>query len=436
MTEPKYFRFGRYELFPELGELRKDERKLSAQNQELQVLEVLLERAGTRVAREELVQRIWPSTHVGKNNLNVVISQLRNLLSDSPRAPRFIQTVGRIAYCFIHPVETASDHNREAAADQLAQRLYWKARKQLELRTPQSVKESIRLFRRAISADPSYSLAYAGLSDAFIMASIHAILRPKDAFPRAQAAVRKALTIHPDLTEAVTAEAWVHLCFDWDFVSAEKGFRTAISLQPEYPFAHNGRTLLLLALNRATEAVSEMQAAWRSDAMSAPLNALLADAYYHNREFRKAIEQGKKAIEWDPQFPIAHACLGRAYLQIGRSGDAVSHFEKARDYSRGSSIMLGFLAHAYAKSGCQPAANAALQQLLDRRGEKYVPAYFIALVYFGLDDTKDGLNWLNEAVEERSHWVLFLNTDPAFDDLRSDARFCRVLERVFGPARS
>ena len=382
------------------------------------------------------VENIWPNTHVGKNNLNVVISQLRNLLGDSPRAPRYIQTVGSTAYCFIHPVEAAADHNREAAADQLAQRFYWKARKQLELRTPESVNQSIPLFRRAISADPSYSLAYAGLSDAFIMASIHAILTPKDAFPRARAAARKALTIHPDLTEAVTSEAWVRLCFDWDFPSAEKGFRRAITLQPEYAFAHNGRTLLLLALNRAAEAVSEMEAAWRNDAMSAPLNALLADAYYHNREFSKAIEQGKKAIQWDPQFPITHACLGRAYLQIARSGDAVSHFEKARDYSTGSSIMLGFLAHAYAKNGCRPAANAALKQLLDRRGEKYVPAYFIALVHFGLGDTEDGLNWLNEAVEERSPWVLFLNTDPAFDDLRSDARFCSMLERIFCPAVS
>jgi len=427
MPEPKCLRFGSFEFFPERGELLKSGHRLHAQHQELLGLELLLEKRGTRVSRGELTEKIWRNTSVGENNLNVVISRSRTLLGDNSQNPHFIKTVGRDAYCFVADV---SERSFESSPRQIAHELCLRARHGLEVRTPQSVKMSLDLSRQAIATDPGYSLAYVCLADALIIASLHAVMPPGDAFPRARAAARRALESQPDLAEAMVSEAWVHLCFDRNFIAAANEFKRALALRPTNPFAHNGRSLLFLALNRPQEAISAMKAAWGADALSPPLNALLSNAYYYNREFDKAIEQGRKAVEWNPAFPVAHACLGRACLQAGRGNEAIQHLELASHHSGESSIMLGLLAYAYGKSMRQAPANAILERLLDRMATAYVPPYFIGLAYLGLGDKEKALAWIDKAVEEHSHWVLFLRTDPAFDELRSHGQFGKLIEKV------
>jgi tetratricopeptide (TPR) repeat protein len=234
----------------------------------------------------------------------------------------------------------------------------------------------------------------------------------------------------------MVAEAWVQLCFDRDFNSAERAFERALALKPDIPFAYNGQSLLLLALNRPEEAVSTMKAAWGKDALSPPLNALLSAAYYYNREFDKAIEQGHKAVEWNPAFAVAHACLGRAYLQAGRGSEAIQHLELARDHSGGSPVMLGLLGYTYGKCTRQASAQALLQRLLDHRKTEYIPPYFVGLTYLGLGDAEKALTWLGKAVEARSHWVLFLRTDPAFDELRSHGRFGKLIDEVYSSGKA
>jgi tetratricopeptide (TPR) repeat protein len=234
----------------------------------------------------------------------------------------------------------------------------------------------------------------------------------------------------------MVSEAWVQLCFDRNFTGAAKEFKRALALKPDNPFAHNGQSLLFLALNRPQEAVAAMKAAWGADALSPPLNALLSDAYYYNREFDKAMEQGRKAVEWNPAFPVAHACLGRACLQAGRGNDAIQHLELARHYSGESPVMLGLLAYAFGKSMRQAPAMAILQLLLDKMETEYVPPYFLGITYLGLGETEKALTWIDKAVEARSHWVLFLRADPAFDELRTYGQFGKLIEKVCRPANS
>ena len=92
--------------------------------------------------------------------------------------------------------------------------------------------------------------------------------------------------------------------------------------------------------------------------------------------------------------------------------------------------MLGLLAHAYGKSLQQDPANAILERLLDLMATAYVPPYFIGLAYLGLGEAEKALVWIDKAVEERSHWVLFLRADPAFDELRSHGQFGKLIEKV------
>jgi DNA-binding winged helix-turn-helix (wHTH) protein/Tfp pilus assembly protein PilF len=432
MGGPRSFHFGEFVFLPETAELYKNGRKLPARAQELLGLEALVENAGRRVSREALTRRIWPETSVGKNNLNVMINRLRALLGDDSAGQRFIKTIGRSGYCFVPRVDAAPDTRSILSADEAAWTVYWRARQLWEARTPKALAESIRLFRRSIALDPSFSLGYAGLADALIMESLHAIRPPSETFLLARGAARRALARRKNLAEAITAEAWVRLCLDRDFSAAEEAFARALALKPGYPFAHNGWSLLMLALDRPAEAVKSMEKAWESDPLSPPLNALLGDTYYYNRQFQKAIEQERKVLEWDRRYVLGHSCMGRSLLQLGRRGDALRHLESACDYSGQSSVMLGLLAHAYARCNRRSAARSALQKLLRRAKAAYVPAYFVALTCLGLGDVEIGLAWLEKAIDERSHWVLFLNVDPVFDDFRSEKGFRRLLHKTFG----
>jgi cholera toxin transcriptional activator len=101
-------RFGVFELDLTAGELRKSGIKLRLQGQPFQVLELLVERAGSVVTREELRQKLWPSdTFVDfDHSLNTAINKVREALGDSATSPRYIETLARRGYRFLAPVES------------------------------------------------------------------------------------------------------------------------------------------------------------------------------------------------------------------------------------------------------------------------------------------------------------------------------------------
>ena len=100
-------RFGPFEAHPAVGELRSNGRLISIQEQPFQVLLALLERAGEVISREELRERLWSAETFGDfdQGLNTAISKLREALGDSATSPKFVETVPKRGYRFIHAVE-------------------------------------------------------------------------------------------------------------------------------------------------------------------------------------------------------------------------------------------------------------------------------------------------------------------------------------------
>jgi cholera toxin transcriptional activator len=113
----KIVRFGVFELDAAAGELRKSGARLRLQEQPLQVLALLLERAGDVVTREELRQKLWPAdTFVDfDHSLNTAVNKLRETLGDSASSPRYIETLARRGYRFIAPVQAGVETGRVEA---------------------------------------------------------------------------------------------------------------------------------------------------------------------------------------------------------------------------------------------------------------------------------------------------------------------------------
>jgi eukaryotic-like serine/threonine-protein kinase len=310
-----------------------------------------------------------------------------------------------------------------------AYQLYLKGRFYWNKRTQQGFFQAIEYYQQAIDKDPSYALAYAGLSESYPPLAVFGWFPARDMMPKAKAAAHKALEIDPNLAEAYTGLALATVYYDWDWPNAEKYFQQAISLNPAYSTAHQWHSLFLDATGRYEEALTEAKHALNLDPLSLPASYQVVTACYYLRRFDEAIEQGRKTLEMDPNFPLGHNGLGKAYVAKGMYSEAAAEWLKYYDLSPGP-YSRGFLGYSYARAGKRTEALQVLQDLQARAQKEFVPAYTFALAYTGLGDFGQAFAKLDEAVDNRETFVVYLKADAIWDPLRKDHRFTDLVRRV------
>jgi Tfp pilus assembly protein PilF len=424
------FNFGHFELYPEVCQLYHRGRQLTTCHpQQAAFLAILAETPGVMVSKHEVASRLWPHETPSKNRLNALASASWGILGDdNPKKRKYFASAGRGGYCFVCPVEHSN--HEESKQNGLAEKAYRAGKHCLDNRQESSLLEATSSFKKALDHNPSHALAWVGLADAYIMLGIHCVEVPAEAFRKARSAAQSAIRIKPAMPEALASLAWVELCYDRNWRAAHMGFQLALQTKPGYPFAHNGRALLQLVAGRADDTVFSIEKACKLSPLSSPLNALLCHSLYLSRRFAEAERAGIKAILSDPDSCIAHSSLAHALLKLGHDKDAMHHFEEARRLSCDSKVYLGVWAYACALLDRPEEARQALERLLTFPSHDYVPSYFVALIHLGLDQVDECIIWLNRACDERSHWVLFLNSDPIFDGVRASVNFQRLLDKV------
>jgi adenylate cyclase len=311
-----------------------------------------------------------------------------------------------------------------------AYNLYLQGRFQWNLRTEAGLRQAIVLFERAIEKDRTFALAFSGIADAYAQLGWLEISPPSDAFPRARTAAEKAIALDDRLADAHASLGFVRFLYERDWAGAEQEFRRAIALNPGLPTGHQFFADYLKAKGRFDEALEEMRQAIELDPLSMAINTGLGHVLYLSRDYDAAIAQYRKSLLIDPGFGPAHLWFGRPYLQKGMFPEAISEVEQAVALSGGSTISLSVLAHAYASAGREAEARKILDDLLARARVRYLPSYWIALIFTGLGDHDQALAWLERACEERSSWIVWIKVEPRFDRLRGDPRFVSLLRRM------
>ena len=314
--------------------------------------------------------------------------------------------------------------NTEAYQLYLQGRYYWNKR------TPEDLKKGIGYFQQAIDLDPNYALAYAGLADSYNVLPIWTPIKTKEAYPRAKSAALKALEIDDTLAEAHTSLAYAIYRYDWDWPGAEREFKRAIELKPNYATAHQWYSFYLSTMGRVEEAIVEIKRAQELEPLSLFINSDVGVAFYRAGQYDQAIEQLRKTIEMDPNFAYARYNLGVAYEQKGMYEEAVAELNKAVELSGDAHLMLASLGHAYAVSGKRGEAEKLLDEWKERSKREHVSAYYIALIYTGLGEKDQALQWLDKAYQDRDFNVPRLKDELRLDSLRSDPRFQDLVRRV------
>jgi TolB-like protein/DNA-binding winged helix-turn-helix (wHTH) protein/Flp pilus assembly protein TadD len=320
--------------------------------------------------------------------------------------------------------------NPEAYEAYLKGRYYWNKR------TEEAMRRAIPYFEQSMSKDPNYPLAHDGLADCWVSLGWYGYVPPKEAYPQVKAAAMKALELDATLGEAHASLAMASMNYDWDWLTAEREFRKAIELNPNYANAHHWYADYLSAVGRHEQAVAESKRALELDPVSPIINAWLGWRYYFARQFDQAIDQYRETLEIDPNFVPVHLVLGQAYEQKGMLKEAIAELEKAARLSPGAPLYAAALAHAYAVAGRRSEAVTLLYQMNERTQHAYVSSFHVAIIYAGLGRKNETLAWLERGYQERSAWMVWLKVDPRFDFVRSDARFENLLRRLGLPVAS
>jgi TolB-like protein/Flp pilus assembly protein TadD len=312
-----------------------------------------------------------------------------------------------------------------------AYRIYLMGRFYWNKRTLEGLKKGVEYFQQAIDKDPNYALAYTGLADSYaLLGSVeYSALPPSEAMPKARAAAIKALEVDDTLAEAHASVAYVHI-FDWHWHEAERAYRRAIELNPNYATAHHWYAMYLGAMGRFDEALEQIELARELDPLSLPINAGVGWYFFLTRQYHRAIEEYRKTLEMDPNFYMAHFLLGLAHAQESGFEEAIAQYQKAETLSNGHPLMTAAPGHAYAALGQRDEAQGVLDQLAQLSKRRYVSPYYIAAIYTALDEKERAFEWLQTACDNRSEGLVWLKVDPLFDNLRADARFADLLHMV------
>jgi TolB-like protein/DNA-binding winged helix-turn-helix (wHTH) protein len=324
--------------------------------------------------------------------------------------------------------QAALEHSKVVNAE--AYEAYLKGRYFWNKRTRDGLTKAIEYFNDAIQKNPRYAEAYTGLGDAYALSGDweYGLLSPGDAFPKAKAAVTKALALDDNLAEAHTSLAFILDLYDWDWETAAKEYKRAIALNPGYATAHHWYAWHLIVMGQNAEGIAELRKAESLDPLSLIISADLADALCIAHLYDDSVQQSRKTLEMDPNFAIAHYELGQAFEQKRMLNEAIGELQKAIELSGGNEVFQANLAYAYATSGRKEEAMKIVKDLEDRESRHSSTDASIALVYLGFGDKDQAMIWLNKAYEARFNPSILVR--PAFDSLRSDARFQDLLSRI------
>jgi tetratricopeptide (TPR) repeat protein len=326
-----------------------------------------------------------------------------------------------------------------------AYQLYLKGRYFWNKRTEADLRKAISYFQQAVAEDPGYALAYAGLADSYHVLWVYSNISPKDTHDQAKAAALRAVQIDDTLAEAHTSLASITAADDWDFAEAEREFRRALALNPNYATAHKWYAESLTYVGRFDEALIEIQKAQELDPLSLIGNVTAGQILILAQKYDQAVTQLRNVIDVDRNFLAAHSSLRDAYEYKHMFLEAIAEIEAAtvaEGYpAEEAQQAAAMLREAYMKGGeagyWRARVQLAEQHMREGRVINYDESpYRIASFYAHLGDADSAVRFLQETLERRDIALAYVRTAPEFQALRSDPRIVKIMRQMGLPQQT
>jgi TolB-like protein len=303
-----------------------------------------------------------------------------------------------------------------------AYQLYLKGRFHWNRRTNKDRQRAIEYYNQAIAVDPDYALAYAGLAETFpfpLMGTFN------DRNPRFREAALKAISLDENLPEARNALGRILAVYDWDFAGAEREFRRAIELNPNYADAHYMLGQFLSILGRREESAAAYRRALEIEPVSLVFNSNYGTSLMYARRYDEAVAQLKRTLELDENFMGSHFQLALAYQAQGRYTESIEARAKAAElndnHQEAALAREGFASRGW---------EGYLRAMTGYREASNLTFYFAATCHAGLGEKEKAFEALKKSYENREVPLILLKVDPRLDPLRSDPRFADLIRKV------
>jgi DNA-binding SARP family transcriptional activator/Tfp pilus assembly protein PilF len=318
---------------------------------------------------------------------------------------------------------------KAAIADSNALDAYTRGRQWWSRRNRDALLKSISYYQRALDAEPTFALAYSGMGASYVQLGYGSLVRPDDAFPKARAAAQRALELDPTLAEPHATLAFVNMYYDWNWPAAERNFQLALQRDSKYATAHEWYGLFLAAMGRFPEANAEVRRAQDLDPLSVAISGTAAWVLHYSGRNEEAERILRVALRDDSTFALGHFYLGRIHQYRGDYANALKEFEAVGPLRTWVPTIAG-IGNVYGMQQRTADARAILLKMDSLAHSEYVTAYGYALIHASLGERDSAFAWLVRAEQERTHWLVWLNRDFRWRDLRSDPRFVALTRRL------
>ena len=317
----------------------------------------------------------------------------------------------------VEPGEIARVANRETKNAQ-AHELYLQGRFYFSKRDLPDMERAIELFRAAISKDPNFALAHAGLAETYAVMGGNDQKPLSEVVPKAQAALQRALELDPSMGETYATLALVNAEATGERRELIPRLRHAIEMSPNYATAHHWLGLMLSTQGRFQEADAELRQAQLLDPLSPMITEGVAENYYHWRRYDDSLAQLNRLQTIG--FSAGEQLRGLAYIQSGKYQQAMQLFEAMHP------TPLLYLALTHAAAGQSLEARQLVNEALAEHD--FVSAYQVALVYVTLRERENAFEWFRRAIAQRDPMMGNLKVDPMLDSIRSDRRYMELVK--------
>ena len=299
-------------------------------------------------------------------------------------------------------------------------RYYWNRE------TPEALERSFQYLSVAVQRDPDYAAAHAALADWYLSAGNNGLVLNQESLVKAKSSALRALELDSGLAEsyACLGRIAMHEC---DIQRARAEFETSLRLNPNLvePVIWSARALSYLALFE--EATIRVERAKQLDPVS-PRPYLSASAVgYVSRDYARAIEESRRALEFEPRLPVAFYFIGMAQLHMRRFDEAIETLNTAAQVGHRHAAALAGLAVAFARVGRLEDAGTVIEEMKDRATRAEMSPYFFAEVYLALGDAEKAMAYLHRSYQLRIPDMAGIAVDPLFDALRDRPEFKRLV---------
>ena len=313
--------------------------------------------------------------------------------------------------------------SNEAYQAYLKGRYYWNRR------TADNLKKAIEQFKSATDLDPNFALAYTGLADCYAILPEYAGTPASDVIPQAKTYAERAIAIDNQLGEPHATLGIVHVQL-WRWAEAEREYKRAIEINPNYATAYHWYSILLKDLGRNDEAARMIMKASELDPLSGAIGCNISMIYQMQNNHDASIKNSLKLIELDPNFGRAYEYLGLSYFKAGKKEEAVRTMEKAVELTKRQNVVLSELGFLYGAVGKRTEAIAVAKELEDKYARKEAAGHEVAAVYSGLGEKDKAFEWLEKDFQNRDSRLNTFRWETQFEPLRDDPRFRDLLKRM------